>query len=235
MSVREILAECPGSWQIPLDTVLYVRGEDCVEEAGGEDLLVVRTPDRELHAWFSLGCYYTARATLLSRTLRRFGVGASPDRIVSIVPACFEPGPENFGFQYVFSLIFTDQQLLLAVTPGSEDHVEHQWDAFMERLKREARERGVTLEAFVAGASLADAPWQVFSKMTPAEILDSDGVNYAIPYASLRAVAYQGGNRPRITLSFPSHTLELEANPLFAPRSLKKAQAELDGKVTITL
>lgn len=235
LSPREILAECPGSWQIPLDAILFVRGEDCAGESGGEDLLVVRTAEREEHIWFSLGCYYPARAMLGTRIRQRLGIDPSQERIISIVPACFEPAPEDFGFQYVFSLIFTGEELLLAITPGSEDEVEDRWDNFMERIMREAGLRGVAPEAYVAGADLTDAPWQVFRTMSPAEILDSDGVNYAIPYAHLRAVTYRRGRRPAITLSLPSHTIELEAHPLFAPGSLRKAKEELQGKVTITL
>lgn len=235
LSGDEILAECPGSWQIPLAAILYVRGEDRVEESSGEDLLVVRTAERKDHIWFSLGCYYPARVTLGTRIQKRWGIDLSRELIGSIVPACFEPGPEDFGFQYVFSLIFTNQQLLLAITPGSEDEVERRWESFMESLRKGAKEKGVALEAYAAGADRTGAPWQIFRRMSPAEILDSDGVNYTIPYVHLRAVTYHGGKRPKIVLSLPSHTIELEADPLFAAGSLREAQRALQGKVTISL
>ncbi|MCE5298151.1 MAG: zinc ribbon domain-containing protein [Methanoregulaceae archaeon] len=235
MTPAEIVAENPESRHILLEDILYVRGEDLVEDQNGEDLLVVRTKDQDERYRLALGCYYPARVTLISLLEKRQQMDPSSERIISIVPACFEPGPKDFDFQYVFNLIFTDRRLILAVTPGGEDEVEQAWDRYMERLGNIAKEKGVSLEAYAAGADLDDAPWQEFHMRAIPEILDADGVNYFIPYAHLRGVAYRGGRKPKISLSFPSHIQELEANPLFAPSPLKKAQQGLQGIVSITL
>lgn len=235
MTSAEILAENPESRTISFEEILYVRGEDLVEDQNGEDLLVVRTPDREEHYHLSLGCYYLAMVTLTSRIEKRQQIVPSRERIISIIPACFEPGPKDFDFQYVFNLIFTDRRLILAVTPGSEDEVERRWDSFMESIGKKAKQSGVSLEAYSAGEVWDDAPWQEFRTRAIPDILDADGVNFFIPYARLRGVAHRGGRKPKISLSFPSHTLELEANPLFAQSPLKKAQQGLQGIVSITL
>jgi hypothetical protein len=235
LSAGEILAESPESRRIPLEDILYVRGEDLVEDQNGEDLLVVRTKDHDERCRLALGCYYPARVTLISLLEKRYQIDPSSERIISIVPACFEPGPKDFDFQYVFNLIFTDRRLILAVTPGSEDEVERRWDRYMERIEKNAKENGVSPEAYAAGADLGDAPWQEFCTRAIPEILDADGVNFFIPYARLQGVSYRGGRKPKISLSFPSHTLELEANPLFAPGPLKKAQQALQDIVSIIL
>lgn len=235
MTSAEILAESPESRMISLEEILYVRGEDLVEDRNGEDLLVVRTPDRDEHYHLSLGCYYPARVTLTSKIEKRQQMDPSSERIISIVPSCFEPGPKDFDFQYVFNLIFTDRRLILAVTPGGEDEVEQAWDRYMERLGKIAKEKGVSPEAYAAGAEFDDAPWQEFRTRAIPEILDADGVNFFIPYAHLKGVAYRGGRKPKISLSFSSHTQELEADPMFAPGPLKKAQQALQDIVSITL
>jgi hypothetical protein len=235
LSAGEILAESPESRRIPLEDILYVRGEDLVEDQNGEDLLVVRTKDQDERYRLALGCYYSARVTLISLLEKRQQMDPSSDRIISIVPACFEPGPKDFDFQYVFNLIFTDRRLILAVTPGGEDEVERRWDSFMERIGKEAKQRGVSLEAYSAGADWEDAPWQEFRRRSFPEIFDSDGVNFFIPYSSMTGVAYRPGRKSIISLSLLSHTLTLEADPLLAPGPLRVAQRELQGTLSITL
>jgi len=105
----------------------------------------------------------------------------------------------------------------------------------MEEIGKKARQKGVSLEASMAGEDLADAPWQDFRNRSVPGILDADGVNYFIPYPQIRGVAYKGGRNPAISISLATHTLELEANALFAPGPLRKAQQELAGKVPITI
>lgn len=235
MTAAEILAESPESRLIALQDIRYVRGEDLVEDRNGEDLLVIRTPDREERYRLPLGCYYPARVTLISLLENRQQVDPTPEQIISIVPACFEPGPKDFDFQYVFNLIFTDWRLILAVTPGGEDEVERRWDAFMESIRKNAKQTGVSVEAYSAGADWKDAPWQEFRQRSFPEIFDSDGVNFFIPYTSLTGVIYKAGRKSTISLSLPSHTLTLEADPLFAPGPLRIAQAALRGVLSITL
>jgi len=235
MTPAEILAERPESRRIPLEDILYIRGEDLVDDQNGKDLLVVHTKDQVERYRLALGCYYPARLTLISLLEKRQQMYPFRERIISIVPACFEPGPKDFDFQYVFNLIFTDQRLILAVTPGGEDEVERRWDSFMERIGKEAKQRGVSLEAYSAGADWEDAPWQEFRQRSFSEILDSDGVNFFIPYSSMTGVAYRSGRKSTISLSLPSHTLTLEADPLFAPGPLRVAQAALKGVLSITL
>ena len=235
MTPEQIIAENPASLHLPLEEILYVRGEDLVEDSGGDDLLVIRTAKREERWRFALGGFYPARAVLFSRIGERQPIDPSGERILSIVPSCFEPGPKDFDFQYIFNLVFTDRRLILAVTPGGEDEVERKWDKYMERLGKMAKEHGVSFEAYAAGADLDDAPWQEFRKLTIPEILDADGVNYFIPYDHLKGVAYRGGRKPKISLSFSSHTQELEADPMFAPGPLKKAQQALQDIFSLTL
>jgi hypothetical protein len=235
LSAGEILAESPESRRIPLEDILYVRGEDLVEDQNGEDLLVVRTKDQDERYRLALGCYYSARVTLISLLEKRQQMDPSSDRIISIVPACFEPGPKDFDFQYVFNLIFTDRRLILAVTPGGEDEVEQRWDAYMEGIGKKAKQQGISIEGYVTGSGLEDAPWQDFRTRSVPEILDADGVNFFIPYAHIREVMYQAGRKPKISLSLPSHTLNFEADAMFAPGPLRIAQVALKGIVPITL
>jgi len=235
MNPAEILAESPESRRISLEEILYVRGEDLVEDRNGEDLLVVRTRDREERYRFSLGCYYLARVMLTSLIEQRQQIDPSGERIVSIIPSCFEPGPKDFDFQYVFNLIFTNRRLILAVTPGGEDEVERRFDAYMKSIGEKARQKGVSLEAYGAAADWQGAPWQEFRQKSSQEIFDSDGVNFFIPYSSLTAVTYKAGRRPTISLSLPSLILTLEADPLFAPGPLRVAQRELQGTLSISL
>jgi hypothetical protein len=235
MTPAEIAAENPESRRIPLEDILYVRGEDLVEDQNGDDLLVVRTTDSEEHYRLSLGCYYPAKVTLISLLEKQQQMDPSSERIISIVPACFEPGPKDFDFQYVFNLIFTDRRLILAVTPGGEDEVERRWDSFMESIGKKAKQRGVSLEVYAAGADLDDAPWQDFRMRAIPEILDADGVNFFIPYSSMTGVAYRPGRKSTISLSLPSNTLTLEADPMFAPGPLRVAQTALKGVLSITL
>ncbi|HNB04102.1 MAG TPA: zinc-ribbon domain-containing protein, partial [Methanoregulaceae archaeon] len=121
MRPDQIIAENPASLRVSFDDILYVRGEDLVDDRGGEDLLVVRTTHREERWRVALGGFYPARAALFSRIGKHHGLDVPGEQIVSIVPACFEPGPKEFDFQYVFNLLFSDRRLILAVTPGSED------------------------------------------------------------------------------------------------------------------
>ncbi|HPH34792.1 MAG TPA: zinc ribbon domain-containing protein [Methanoregulaceae archaeon] len=235
MTPEQVIAENPASLRISLDDILYVRGEDLVDDRGGEDLLVVRTASREERWRIALGGFYPTRAALFSRIGKRHQLDGPGEQIVSIVPACFEPGPKDFDFQYVFNLLFSDRRLILAITPGSEDEVERAWDHYMEEIGKKARQKGVSLEASMAGEDLADAPWQDFRNRSVPGILDADGVNYFIPYPQIRGVAYKGGRNPAISISLATHTLELEANALFAPGPLRKAQQELAGKVPITI
>ncbi|HOU80445.1 MAG TPA: zinc ribbon domain-containing protein [Methanoregulaceae archaeon] len=235
MRPDQIIAENPASLRVSFDDILYVRGEDLVDDRGGEDLLVVRTTHREERWRIALGGFYPARAALFSRIGKRHGLDVPGEQIVSIVPACFEPGPKEFDFQYVFNLLFSDRRLILAVTPGSEDEVERAWDHYMEAIGKKARQKGISLEAYAAGEELADAPWQEFRNRSIHEVLDADGVNYFIPYPQIRGVVYKGGRNPAITISLASHALELQADPLFAPGQLREAQQELAGKVPITI
>jgi hypothetical protein len=235
MTAAEIKTESPDSHNIAPDTILYVRGEDLVEGSGGEDLLVIRIQDREERYRLSVGCYYPARAALLSMIERTWQINSPGERIVSIVPACLEPGPKDFEFQYVFNLIFTDRRLILAVTPGGEDEVEQRWDAYMEGIGKKAKQQGISIEGYVTGSGLEDAPWQDFRTRSVPEILDADGVNFFIPYAHIREVMYQAGRKPKISLSLPSHTLNFEADAMFAPGPLRIAQVALKGIVPITL
>lgn len=235
MKIPDILAESPESRTIPLQEVCYVRGEDLVEDRAGEDLLVIRLPDREERFFLSEGCYYPARAALIALLKDRDRRGAAPERIVSIVPACFEPGRKDFGFQYVFNLIFSDWRLILAVSPGGEDEVERRWDAYAESVRKRAKQQGVSLEAYAAGADWSDAPWQEFRKRTIPEILDPDGVNFFIPYTCITGIACRPGKKYGITLSLPSHTLTFEADPLFAPGPFRAARDALCGVLSITL
>lgn len=235
MTPEQVIAENPASLSISLDDILYVRGEDLVDDRGGEDLLVIRTASREERWRIALGGFYPTRAALFSRIGKRHQLDGPGEQIVSIVPACFEPGPKDFDFQYVFNLLFSDRRLILAITPGSEDEVERAWDHYMEEIGKKARQKGVSLEASMAGEDLADAPWQDFRNRSVPGILDADGVNYFIPYPQIRGVAYKGGRNPAISISLATHTLELEANALFVPGPLRKAQQELAGKVPITI
>jgi len=105
----------------------------------------------------------------------------------------------------------------------------------MESIRKNAKQTGVSVEAYSAGADWKDAPWQEFRQRSFPEIFDSDGVNFFIPYTSLTGVIYKAGRKSTISLSLPSHTLTLEADPLFAPGPLRIAQAALRGVLSITL
>ena len=235
MTPAEILAESPDSRITARGEILYVRGEDQVADRYGEDLLVIRTRDREDRYRFSLGSYYPARSTLISR-LEHWQLPALPgEQIQSIVPACFEPGPKDFDFQYVFNLLFTDRRLILATTSGTDEEVERQGTAYMEKVGQMATQQGMSPEAFGAASEWRDAPWQEFRQHSVHEILDSDGVNFFIPHSILKGVSYKPGRRPALTLSLPEHTLTLEADPLFSPGPLRAAQASLRGVLSITI
>ena len=235
MTPAELLAESPDSRITARGEILYVRGEDQVADRNGEDLLVIRTRDQEDRYRLSMGSYYPARATLISR-LEQWQLPALPgEQIQSIVPACFEPGPKDFDFQYVFNLLFTDRRLILAVTPGTEDEVERRGTAYREKVGQMATQQGVSPEALSAASEWWDAPWQECRRYSIHEILDSDGVNFFIPHSIIREVSYKPGRRPALTLSLPEHTLTLETDPLFTPGPLQAAQASLKGVLSITI
>lgn len=235
MTPAELLAESPDSRITARGEILYVRGEDQVADRNGEDLLVIRTRDQEDRYRLSMGSYYPARATLISR-LEQWQLPALPgEQIQSIVPACFEPGPKDFDFQYVFNLLFTDRRLILATTSGTDEEVERQGTAYMEKVGQMATQQGMSPEAFGAASEWRDAPWQEFRQHSVHEILDSDGVNFFIPHSILKGVSYKPGRRPALTLSLPEHTLTLEADPLFSPGPLRAAQASLRGVLSITI
>jgi hypothetical protein len=235
MTPGQILAESPDSRSIPLDDILYARGEDLLEGPDGEDLLVVRTAEHEDRFRLSAGSYYPARVTLFSSIGRRLPIDQPGEKVVSIIPACFEPGPEGFEFQYSFNLVFSDRRLIMAISPGSEDEVERRWDAYLKSVEQKAKQKGQPLEAYVASGELPDAPWQDFRHRSIPEILDADGVNYFIPYSRLTGVAYRAGKKPTLSLSLASHTIILEANPLFDPGPLRTARDALQGILPITL
>ncbi len=231
----QIISGYPGSRCIPLSDILYVRGEDLAEGTNGEDLLVVRTRDREEHYRLALGGFYTARVALTSRIMKCRNVTSPGEKVINTVPLCFEPGPEDFEFQYTFNLIFTTGRLLLAVSPGSEDEVERRWNTFMKLLKDESRTMGVSEEEYAAGTDFPDAPWQVFRTMPTEEVLDTDGVNYCIPYSSLQEVVCSPGRKPAISLVFPQSRITLQADSMFAVRSLRDIQRALHGTLKISL
>jgi len=235
MTPDQIIAGYPGSRSIPLADILYARGEDLAEGNNGEDLLVLRTSDREEHYRLALGGFYPARVALTSRILESRNSGTPGETVISIVPLCFEPGPEDFEFQYTFNLVFTTCRLLLAVSPGSEDEVEGRWDDFTKRLKDESRKMGISQGEYAAGTDFPDAPWQVFRTIQTGDILDADGVNYCIPYSSLQEVVYNPGRKPAISLVFPQHRLTLQADPMFATMPLRDAQQALQGILKISL
>jgi hypothetical protein len=235
MTADRILTEYPGSRIIPLADILYVRGEDLAEGTDGEDLLVFRTTDREEHYRIAFGGFYTARVALTSGIMRHRNAGSPGEKVISIVPVCFEPGPEDFEFQYSFNLIFTTERIIPAISPGSEDEVEERWDEFMKQLMDESRKKGVSPEEYAAGTDFPDAPWQVFRKMQPGEMLDADGVNYCIPFSALKEVTYSSGRKPTISLVFPQARITLQADPMFAPGPLRMAQQSLQGILRINI
>jgi hypothetical protein len=235
MTPDQIIAGYPGSRSIPLADILYVRGEDLAEGSNGEDLLVVRTPDREEHYRIALGGFYTARVILTTRILQYRNAGSPGEKVISIVPLCFEPGPEDFEFQYTFNLVFTTGRLLLAVSLGSEDEVEDRWDDFMKQIKDKSRNMGLSEEEYAAGSDFPGAPWQVFRGIKPDEVLDADGVNYCIPYSSLQEVVYRPGRKPSISLVFPQHRTTLQTDSMFAVRPLRGLQQALKGILKISL
>ncbi len=235
MTPDQIKAGYPGSRSVPLREILYVRGEDLAEGNYGEDLLVIRTADREEHYYLALGEFYPARAALTNRIMQCRNAVPPAEKVIGIVPLCFEPGPADFEFQYTFNLVFLTGRLLVAISPGSEDEVEDRWDDFMKQIKDESRNMGLSEEEYAAGSDFPDAPWQVFRGMKPDEVLDADGVNYCIPYSSLQEVVYSPGRKPSISLVFPQHRITLQTDTMFAVRPLRGLQQALKGILKISL
>ncbi|MDH7511006.1 MAG: zinc ribbon domain-containing protein [Methanolinea sp.] len=229
-------ADNPGTRRIPLASIEYVRGEVQSEDFAGSDLLMVRTKDREERFFIPLGLFFAARQALFSALERLMPASRQgPEAIISIVPACFEPGPPGFEFQYYFNLVFTDRRLILAITPGTEDEVEEAWKNFDAAVRQAARERGESPGDYAAANDIPSAPWRVFERMDTGEILDYEGVNYFIPYASIREISFLPGSGPALAIQSATHTIALKlSSPDYVERPLQLAKSALQDRVRIT-